>query len=149
MRKMLKVWFGIVLLTCMLPGCSAMPIRPESIPLKDYTYTREYISWLAHREMSKHDVTGLSIALVDDQQVVWATGFGFADKAGKVPATAETIYRAGSISKLFTATAVMQLAEQGLLDIDKPLQSYLPEFSIKSRFSDADPITLRSIMTHH
>jgi CubicO group peptidase (beta-lactamase class C family) len=149
MRTVLKVWFGIVILACMHAGCSSMPIRPESIPQGDYTYVRNYISWLARSEMNKHDATGLSIALVDDQQVVWATGFGFADKAGKVPATAETIYRAGSISKLFTATAIMQLAEQGLLDIDKPLQSYLPEFSIKSRFSDADPITPRSIMTHH
>ena len=65
--------------------------------------------------------------MVDDQRVVWAEGFGFADKANEVAATPETIYRAGSISKLFTATAAMQLAEQGKLDIDKPLQSYLPE----------------------
>src|ERR1039457_208923 len=141
MRTVLKVWFGIVMLACMHAGCSAMPIRPESIPRGDYTYARDYISWLARSEMSKHGVTGLSIALVDDQQLVWATGFGFADKAGNVPATAETVYRAGSISKLFTATAVMQLAEQGLLDIDKPLQNYLPEFFIKNRFSDAAPIT--------
>jgi CubicO group peptidase (beta-lactamase class C family) len=145
----LKVWLGMVLLVCMLAGCSAMPLRPDNIPRRDYTYTKDYISWLARSEMNKHDVTGLSIALVDDQQVVWAAGFGFADKAGNIPATAETVYRAGSISKLFTATAVMQLAEQGLLDIDKPLQNYLPEFSIKSRFPDAGPITPRSIMTHH
>src|SRR5664279_1614275 len=149
MRTVLKVWFGIVILACMHAGCSSMPIRPESIPRGDYTYARDYISWLARSEMNKHGVTGLSIALVDDQQVVWAAGFGFADKRVNVPARAETIYRAGSISKLFTATAVMQLTEQGLLDIDKPLQSYLHEFSIKSRFPEAGPITPRNIMTHH
>ncbi|MDY0281960.1 MAG: serine hydrolase domain-containing protein [Salinivirgaceae bacterium] len=99
--------------------------------------------------MKKNDVTGLSIALVYDQKVVWSEGFGYADKVGNVPATPETVYRVGSISKLFTATAVMQLAEQGIIDIDKPLQSYLPEFSIKSRFTDTGPITPRSIMTHH
>lgn len=62
--------------------------------------------------MKKRDVKGLSIALVDDQQVVWVQGFGYADIASKVPATKDTVYRVGSISKLFTASAVMQLAEQ-------------------------------------
>jgi CubicO group peptidase (beta-lactamase class C family) len=99
--------------------------------------------------MKKNNVTGLSIALVDDQRVVWTQGFGYADKANKVPATPETVYRVGSISKLFTASAVMQLAEEGKLDIDKTLQTYLPEFSVKTRFPDAGPITPRSIMTHH
>ncbi len=126
-----------------------MPTQPETQVRGDYSYTKEYMSWLIKKEMKKNDVTGLSIALVDDQKVVWSEGFGYADKAGNVPATPETVYRVGSISKLFTATAVMQLAEQGKIDINKPLQSYLPEFSIKSRFTDTGPITPRSIMTHH
>jgi CubicO group peptidase (beta-lactamase class C family) len=98
--------------------------------------------------MDKGDVTGLSIALVDDQKIVWAQGFGYADKAHKRPATAETLYRVGSISKLFTATATMQLAEQGKLDIDKPLRTYVPEFSVKPRVGNLE-ITPRNIMTHH
>lgn len=126
-----------------------MPPRPEMLARGDYSYTKKYMSWLINKEMKKNDVTGLSIALVYDQKVVWSEGFGYADKVGNVPATPETVYRVGSISKLFTATAVMQLAEQGIIDIDKPLQSYLPEFSIKSRFTDTGPITPRSIMTHH
>jgi CubicO group peptidase (beta-lactamase class C family) len=99
--------------------------------------------------MKKRDVTGLSIALVDDQRVVWPEGFGYADKAGNVPASPETVYRAGSISKLFTATAAMQLAEREKLDIDRPLGDYLPGFSIRTRFADSAPVTPRSIMTHH
>ena len=109
----------------------------------------EYVSALVRHEMKKRDVTGLSIALVDDQRVVWAEGFGYADKAGNVPASPETVYRVGSISKLFTATAAMQLAERGRMDIDRPLGDYLPGFSIRTRFADAAPITPRSIMTHH
>ncbi len=148
MRRMAKIWVGTVL-TFMLASCAATPKRPESIALNDYGYTKEYITWMVKKGMKQKDVTGLSIALVDDQQVVWSEGFGFADEANEVPATSETIYRAGSISKLFNATAVMQLAEQGKLNIDKPLTTYLPEFSIKSRFPDAAPITPRNIMTHH
>lgn len=99
--------------------------------------------------MSKQDVEGLSIAIVDDQQIIWSQGFGYADKAKQINATPETVYRVGSISKLFTDTLVMQLAEQGKLDIDQPLKTYLPDFAIKTRFPDAEPITPRNIMTHH
>ncbi len=132
-----------------LAGCATAPIRPAEIAHDDYAYAKRYLTWFIEQEMSKHDVTGLSIALVDDQQLVWARGFGFADKEQNLPAAAETVYRVGSISKLFTATAAMQLAERGKLDIDRPLATYLPGFSIKSRFSEAGPITPRTLMTHH
>jgi CubicO group peptidase (beta-lactamase class C family) len=138
-----------------LVGCATLPARPAppvkpAAPVRgDYGYTKAYASWLIRGEMAKHGVTGLSIALVDDQQVVWTEGFGFADAAGGVPATPETVYRAGSLSKLLTVAAALQLADDGLLDLDRPLQRYLPEFSIRSRFADAPPITVRSLMTHH
>ncbi|HEX2965667.1 MAG TPA: serine hydrolase domain-containing protein [Syntrophorhabdaceae bacterium] len=99
--------------------------------------------------MKKNKVTGLSIAVVDDKGVIWADGFGYADKEKNIKATADTIYRAASLSKLFTATAVMQLAEQNRIDIDEPLNTYLPDFSIKSRFPDKSQITPRNLMSHH
>lgn len=146
---MTKRWIGVAALVLLLTHCATTPKRPENLAQDDYSFTKEYITWLIKKEMEQRKVTGLSIALVDDQRVVWAEGFGFADKSNKVPATPETIYRTGSISKLFTATAAMQLVEQGKLDIDKPLQTYLPDFSIKSRFPNVCPITPRNIMTHH
>ncbi len=149
MRTMLKTGATIILLLFVLAGCAGMPPKPETMARNDYSYTREYISWLVRKEMKRNDVTGLSVALVDDQRVVWAEGFGFADLANQRSATPETIYRVGSISKLFTATAAMQLVEQGKLDIDLPLQRYLPDFSASSRFPEAGPVTPRSIMTHH
>ena len=94
-------------------------------------------------------MVGLGIALVDDQRVVWAEGFGHADKERDLPATTRTIYRVGSISKLFTATAAMQLAEQGKLDIDRPLQDILPQFSVKTRHAASAAITPRNLMSHH
>jgi len=139
----------ILLLTVSIAGCSGAPTCPESVGRGDYAKVAEHVSALVRYEMKKREVTGLSIALVDDQRVVWAEGFGYADKAGNVPATPETVYRAGSISKLFTATAAMQLAERGKMDIDRPLNEYLPGFSIRTRFTDAAPVTPRSIMTHH
>ena len=130
-------------------GCSTAPRKAEIIPRGNYEYTKEYVTWLTKREMKKHDVVGLSIALVDNQDIIWARGFGYSDKANEIAATAETVYRIGSISKLFTVMAAMQLAEQGKIDLDLPLQMYLPQFSVKTRFITNQPITPRAIMTHH
>jgi len=148
-RKMRKMVASAAALALTLTSCAGPPEKAENRVPGDYSYTKAYIAWLIDKEMEKEEVIGLSIALVDDQQVVWAQGFGFADAANKAAATPETIYRAGSISKLFTATATMQLAEQGRLDIDQPIQSSLPEFSIQSRFANGGPITPRTLMTHH
>jgi len=142
-----KVTLAVIVIA--LSACSTPPQKPSGLARGDYAYTRQYITWLIEQGMSSDDVTGLSIALVDDQQVVWAQGFGYDDKAAAIKATPDTLYHLGSIAKVFTATAAMQLAEQGKLDIDRPLQDYLPEFSIKSRFGDTRGITPRNVMTHH
>ena len=94
-------------------------------------------------------IVGLSIALVDDQRIVWQQGFGYADGENKIAAAPETGYRAGSISKQCNAMAVMTLVETSKMNIDRPLVNYLPAFSIKSRFGNTDSITPRTIMTHH
>ena len=93
-------------------------------------------------------VGGVSIALINDQQIVYADGFGHADTQRKIPATAQTVYRAGSISKLFTAIAAMQLVEQGKIELDKPVQDFDPDFRIVVPFEEARPITLRQLMCH-
>ncbi|QSB03632.1 beta-lactamase family protein [Methylomonas sp. EFPC1] len=147
MKTYLTCLSAILLL---LSACAGSPpLKPDTVARGDYSYLKTHLTWLIEQEMSEQDVAGLSIAVVDDQQVVWAQGFGYADQDNGIAATPETVYRTGSISKLFTDTLVMQLAEQGKLDIDQPLQTYLPNFAIKSRFPDAGPITPRNIMTHH
>ncbi|PKO89643.1 MAG: serine hydrolase [Betaproteobacteria bacterium HGW-Betaproteobacteria-12] len=132
-----------------LGGCATPPPVAEDNTRGSYRHTENYLNWLIDREMAENDITGISIALVDDQQVIWQQGFGHADLEQGIPATPETIYRAGSIAKVFTAAATMQLAERGRLDIDRPLTEALPEFSIKTRFPKAGPVTPRNVMTHH
>ncbi|MBA4389755.1 MAG: serine hydrolase [Syntrophus sp. (in: bacteria)] len=133
----------------LLNGCSTTPPRFATVSCADYECVKESISQLARKEMEKNKVTGLSVALVDDKGLIWAQGFGYADKENKIPATPQTVYRVASISKLFTATAIMQLAEQGKINIDESLTTYLPEFSIKTRFPGEGRITPRNLMTHH
>jgi len=146
-----KLSCSLVCFTVFLAGCVSAPEpeRSQSATPGDYSFTRKYVSWLAQEMMDEHDIPGLSIALVDDQKIVWQQGFGYADLKSKTAARAKTIYRVGSIAKLFTDSAAMKLAEAGKLDIDQPLVRALPEFSINSRYKNVAPVTPRSIMTHH
>ena len=97
-------------------------------------------------EVEAKELPAFSIALVAGDQVIWAEGFGFQDTARRRPATARTVYRVGSISKLFTDMAVMQLVEQGQIDLDAPVNEYLPEFAPQNPFGDA-PVALQYLGT--
>jgi CubicO group peptidase (beta-lactamase class C family)/D-alanyl-D-alanine dipeptidase len=120
--------------------------EPEVPPGSEHAAAVEAIRKLIVHELEDKQIPAISIALVDDQTVIWAQGFGMADPQTKKPATAETIYRVGSVSKLFTDIAIMQLVEQGKLDLDAPVTKYLPEFQPKNPFDKA--ITLRQLMSH-
>jgi CubicO group peptidase (beta-lactamase class C family) len=114
-----------------------------------YAKTIEYIDELIQDEMDSEDIVGLSIALIDDQEIVWAKGYGMADLNRKLRAAPDTDYNLGSISEIFTSPAVMLLQEKGLIDVDQPVSKYIPEFSMKSRFPDTKPIKIRNLISHH
>jgi CubicO group peptidase (beta-lactamase class C family) len=99
--------------------------------------------------MKKCKIPGLSIAVVDREGVVWSAGFGRTGK-GSQPVTPETLFSIQSMSKTFTATAVMMAVQDGLVDLDTPIVKYLPEFTVHSRFEDKpqEKITLRHLLSH-
>ena len=99
-------------------------------------------------QMAHQDLPAVVLGVVHDQEVVWTRGYGFADRANRVPATPQTLFRVGSVTKLFTATAVMQLRDAGKLRLDDPVAKYLPWFAVDSEFADDGPITVRQLLTH-
>ena len=103
---------------------------------------------IVSEELARKILPGVSIAWVVDGQTVHSAGYGLADEWQKVPATPDTIYRAGSISKLFNAVAAMQMVEAGKLNLDAPIQQALPEFSIEVPFDNAPPLTARQMLCH-
>jgi len=123
--------------------------KRSSTQLTKYCELKEKLSSIISAEMKRHKITGVSIAVNDDGKTVWSEGFGYSDKEERIAATPHTVYRIGSITKVFTATAIMQLVEHGLLDLDKPVSDYLPEFTINTRFTQSKSITIRDLMTHH
>src|SRR5829696_359050 len=98
------------------------------------------------REMAKHHIAGAAVSVVKDDKLFFAKGYGDADLENKIPVDPErTNFRIGSLAKLFTWTAVMQLAEQGKLDLDEDINTYL-DFRIPDTYPQ--PITLKDLMTH-
>jgi CubicO group peptidase (beta-lactamase class C family) len=105
-----------------------------------------FLDALIPSQLQNRDIAGAVVSVVKDGQVLLAKGYGYADFAAKKPVIADkTLFRPGSISKVFVAIAVMQLVEQGKLDLDRDVSDYL-DFPIPKTFPE--PITLRRILTH-
>lgn len=121
--------------------------RAEAQVPDQYAGVVQKLTALVEREAKDKKIPAMSIALVEDQRVIWSKGFGHQDRDGKVPATEQTIYRVGSVSKLFTDVAIMQLVEDGKIDLDAPVTNYLPDFKPFMK-PEQKPITLRMLMSH-
>jgi serine beta-lactamase-like protein LACTB len=120
---------------------------PADVPAKKpYQEAAARLDRFIAEEIADKGIPALSIALVDDQTIVWSRGFGFADPKNKTLATADTVYRVGSVSKPFTALLLMLFVELGLIDLDAPVTKYLPDFRPKNPFGK--DITLRQMLSH-
>lgn len=105
-----------------------------------------FLDGLLPAQLQREDIAGAVVVVVKNGTILYARGYGYADAAKRKPVSAEnTLFRPGSISKLFTWTSVMQLQEQGKLNLDRDVNDYL-DFKIPSTYSK--PITLRNILTH-
>lgn len=129
-----------------LGGCvAAAPADHAVEPAQGYEEVAAALERLIEHEMADKDLPAISVALVDDQEVVWAQGFGHAHP-DSTPATAATVHRVGSVSKLFTDIGIMQLVERGEIDLDAPVSNYVPDFAPAN--NSGTPITLRHLMSH-
>lgn len=111
-----------------------------------YVATRESISWLAEDLLDAHQVTGVSLALIDGDEVVWAAGFGMADVEHDLPAGPRTVYHVGSLAKPVTTAAIMQAVERGQLRLDQTLAELLPELQLAEQAEQR--ITLAQLISH-
>ena len=133
-----------VLLLLAFPFCS--PAAPTDDPdVKGAE--RLFTSWI-RGQLAYRNLPGLAVGVVSDQQLVWAQGFGFADVDKKTPMTPATKFRMASHSKLFTATAIMQLRDAGKVHLDDAVSAYLPWFHISPADADDPAITIEELLTH-
>ncbi|MEO0340361.1 MAG: serine hydrolase domain-containing protein [Bacteroidota bacterium] len=98
--------------------------------------------------MAEKNVPGLVIAILEEGELIYQQDFGWADVEKEVPTTAKTGFNIGSISKLFTAWGVMKLVQEGKLDLDAPVESYLTRWSLPPSDFDHNKVTIRALLSH-
>jgi CubicO group peptidase (beta-lactamase class C family) len=106
-----------------------------------------YDLW-AGEQLAYNGVPGVVVGVVSGGRLAWAKGYGTTDLSGGSPLTPATRFRIGSVSKVFTATAILQLRDAGRLRLDDPVAKHLPWFKVPSPFPTAPPITIEHLLTH-
>jgi len=124
----------------------ALPQAPQVKPQLSREDLEAFFDGFLPIEIQRDDIAGAVVAVVKDGNVLFAKGYGWSDVKNRKPVTVDaTLFRPGSISKTFTWTAVMQLYEQGRIDLDRDINDYL-DFKIPAKFGR--PITMKDLMTH-
>jgi len=150
MKRALWIIGAIIVVLVVVLGVAYLALNPR--PLKP----PETIRSLAELESYLEDLTGhnpdsppgLSLVVVKDGEVVYQKGFGMADEPRNIPATADTAYNTFSMVKPMTAAAILQLHEQGRLDIDDPVADYLPFFEVQYPSDGSETVTIRHLLNH-
>lgn len=119
---------------------------------KDYKKAIKYATkileaWLPLK-IQYDRIPGIAVGIVHNGKIVYQKGFGFADVESKIVMSPKTCFRIASISKTFTAIAIMQLAEQGKINLDNHIEKYLPWFKAQTKDSDLSNITIRQVLSH-
>jgi CubicO group peptidase (beta-lactamase class C family) len=149
-RKQRAAIFALILAPFLLTSAAkaqasvaSRPARPPALTAAD---ADAFFGGIVPFGLSQYDIAGAAVAIVRDGHVLFEKGYGYSDLATKSPINPQTtMFRPGSVSKLFVWTSVMQLVEQGKIDLDADINQYL-DFRIPSKWSK--PITMRELMTH-
>ncbi len=139
MKTRIHLRLAVLLAAFSILSAAVQPPKEDSTP---YAKTIPAFEDFVVRQMAFDGVPGLTVGFIKDD-FVWVKGFGFADIENHLPARPESSYRLASITKTITATAVLQLVEEGKIDLDSEIQTYVPEFPRKKW-----PITVRQLLGH-
>ena len=136
-----------ILLFVILSGSIACKQSPKKTDLAPkYTDAISVLEDAINYEIESKDLNAISMVLVDQNKIIWNKSFGHKDEAKTIAADENTVFRVGSVSKLFTDLAIMQKVESGEIDVDAPITNYLPELTPENPFKK--PITLRMLTSH-
>jgi CubicO group peptidase (beta-lactamase class C family) len=116
-------------------------------PIGTYSFTST-VDAVTPSLLREYAVPGVAVALIQKGRVVWMHGYGFANVASGTRVTAETVFNVGSISKSPTAWGVMQLVDQGKVDLDRPVDSYLKRWHLPASSFDNSQVTVRRLLSH-
>lgn len=144
----------ITLLVLFLQGSAQDKSVKERINLVEnnlmpYVPVQGFKGWNIRDRMNYYHVPGLSIAVIKDFKIDWAKGYGLADTSRQTPVTTETMFSAGSISKLLMAVTALRLVEEDQIRLDSPINNYLTSWKVEENdFTRKTPVTLRMLLSH-
>ena len=127
-----------------LPGSAATALGGRF----DLAKTKAVLTTVIEKTLAENGVPSMSIALVRGDSIVWTAAFGYTNMRTHARATTETLYSTGSSFKSVTATAVMQLAEQGKLKLSDPINRYLGDDQVQDRLQSEKPVNFTDILSH-
>jgi CubicO group peptidase (beta-lactamase class C family) len=152
------VLFGAVVMSGIARGQAVHPVQDPAakpvaadvpVAMDSHSLTADdlsaFLAGVIPMQLKRENIAGATVIVVKDGKVFYEKGYGYSDVDKKTPVTPETLFRPGSVSKLFTWTAVMQQVEQGKIDLDRDINDYL-DFKIPATYPK--PITMRDLMTH-
>jgi len=134
---------------CLLSlNCSSLhPDRPV-LKKGDFTGAASVLDSIIKKNLEQQRIPGAAVALVHEGRVIFSQCYGHADTQNKVPVTEDTYFMIGSLTKSFTALAVLKLIEQGKVDLNADIKKYIPDFSIKNLDGGETRITVNHLLTH-
>lgn len=139
--KIMGVWGAVIVISAVLTGSAAYGADISAAGLEEIT--DQYMEGV----MQDYHVAGAAVCVVKDGQIFFEKGYGYSDLSTKSPVSPETSgFQIASVTKLFTAAAVMQMVEQGKLSLDEDVNAYLKVFQIDNPYTT--PVTLRNLLTH-
>ncbi len=142
----MKAFFKAVACAAALAGAAGCGQGPAAGSSGEVVQARE-LEGMIRTTMRKNHIVGMSVSVVSGDTRLLSAGYGFADRARRIPVTADSVFPLGSVTKLFTATAVMQLVQQGAVDLDAPVSRYLGELARETPYAGGP--TVRQLLTHH
>lgn len=147
----LNLQYSIILLTVYLVIFGAFAVASETESVIDDPDVKAAIdvfdAWVQHR-VYQQEIPGVSIGLVYDQKLIWTKGYGYANLEKKTLARPSTAYRIASLTKLFTATAILHLRDAGKIQLDDLVAKHLSWFHLDDKHSNSPAITIRHLLTH-
>jgi CubicO group peptidase (beta-lactamase class C family) len=138
---------GIVLTLVLLANSIDIPSHSASAKTQRQPFLAT-VDRVAPQSLTEFAVPGVAVALIQKGKVVWMRGYGFANEATEKPITPETLFNVGSLSKMATAWGVMRLVEEGKVDLDRPVDSYLNRWHLPPSSFDNDQVTVRRVLSH-
>jgi len=140
----------IIVLSFILLCLNCSSLHPDRPVFKkgDFPGAVAVLDTIIRKNLKRQRIPGAAVALVHEGRVIFSRCYGYADTGKKVPITEDTYFMVGSLTKSFTALAVLKLIEEGKIDPHADIRRYIPDFSIKNLYDGEVPITVNHLLTH-